>query len=150
MLKSTYAAPPPLPPGWSEHKAPSGWLRLMLVMIEFLPLTIYQGICITTTLKRSNLPILDHNRFLSHLNRLKQVQTSHRFSRQIPYHRSLLRRTRRMDSDSGLVSRGVIITKVQRGGDFVAEKGTKTVNHGGQRTGQNPNMLSLGVHHGYS
>ncbi|KAJ5173298.1 hypothetical protein N7492_005891 [Penicillium capsulatum] len=26
MLKSTYAAPPPLPPGWSEHRAPSGHL----------------------------------------------------------------------------------------------------------------------------
>lgn len=24
MLKSTYAPPPPLPPGWSEHRAPSG------------------------------------------------------------------------------------------------------------------------------
>ncbi|RMJ23503.1 FF domain protein [Aspergillus sp. HF37] len=24
MLKSTYAPPPPLPPGWSQHKAPSG------------------------------------------------------------------------------------------------------------------------------
>ncbi|KAH8704905.1 FF domain protein [Talaromyces proteolyticus] len=24
MLKSTYAAPPPLPPGWTEHRAPSG------------------------------------------------------------------------------------------------------------------------------
>ncbi|EYE92150.1 FF domain protein [Aspergillus ruber CBS 135680] len=24
MLKSTYTAPPPLPPGWTEHKAPSG------------------------------------------------------------------------------------------------------------------------------
>ena len=24
MLKSTYAPPPPLPPGWTEHKAPSG------------------------------------------------------------------------------------------------------------------------------
>ncbi|KAL4971134.1 FF domain protein [Aspergillus stella-maris] len=24
MLKSTYTAPPPLPPGWSEHKAPTG------------------------------------------------------------------------------------------------------------------------------
>ncbi|KAJ5380637.1 uncharacterized protein N7496_003065 [Penicillium cataractarum] len=26
MLKSTYAPPPPLPPGWSEHRAPSGHL----------------------------------------------------------------------------------------------------------------------------
>ncbi|KAE8151393.1 hypothetical protein BDV25DRAFT_138916 [Aspergillus avenaceus] len=26
MLKSTYNPPPPLPPGWSEHKAPSGHL----------------------------------------------------------------------------------------------------------------------------
>ncbi|OQD73923.1 hypothetical protein PENDEC_c013G05309 [Penicillium decumbens] len=26
MLKSTYTAPPPLPPGWSEHRAPSGHL----------------------------------------------------------------------------------------------------------------------------
>lgn len=55
-----------------------------------------------------------------------------------------------MDSDSGLVSRGVIVTKVQRGEDSVAEKGIKTVNHGGQKTGQNPNMLSLGVHPGCS
>ncbi|KAL4896153.1 hypothetical protein BDV59DRAFT_128688 [Aspergillus ambiguus] len=26
MLKSTYAPPPPLPPGWTEHRAPSGHL----------------------------------------------------------------------------------------------------------------------------
>lgn len=26
MLKSTYTPPPPLPPGWTEHKAPSGHL----------------------------------------------------------------------------------------------------------------------------
>ncbi|CAL5868324.1 uncharacterized protein PFLUO_LOCUS2548 [Penicillium psychrofluorescens] len=26
MLKSTYTPPPPLPPGWSEHRAPSGHL----------------------------------------------------------------------------------------------------------------------------
>ncbi|KAF9890207.1 hypothetical protein FE257_006119 [Aspergillus nanangensis] len=26
MLRSTYTAPPPLPPGWTEHKAPSGHL----------------------------------------------------------------------------------------------------------------------------
>ncbi|KAJ5669778.1 hypothetical protein N7462_010848 [Penicillium macrosclerotiorum] len=26
MLKSTYAPPPPLPPGWSEHRAPTGHL----------------------------------------------------------------------------------------------------------------------------
>lgn len=24
MLKSTYIPPPPLPPGWTEHKAPTG------------------------------------------------------------------------------------------------------------------------------
>lgn len=27
MLKSTYAPPPPLPPGWTEHRAPSGLHR---------------------------------------------------------------------------------------------------------------------------
>lgn len=25
MLKSTHKAPPPLPAGWTEHRAPTGW-----------------------------------------------------------------------------------------------------------------------------
>lgn len=35
MLKSTYTPPPPLPPGWTEHKAPSGLSLRLSIFIRY-------------------------------------------------------------------------------------------------------------------
>lgn len=150
MLKSTYAPPPPLPPGWTEHKAPSGQLRLTLVVVF---LTKHQAICIITTLRRSNPPIRDRNPFLhrpSRLQRAPKAFKAHRLLLQRRYHRSLRHRTRRKDMDMVLVFPGIIINKVQHGEGFVVEKGTRTANLEGQRTGQNQSMLYPHVNRGCS
>lgn len=150
MLKSTYAPPPPLPPGWTEHKAPSGQLRLTPVVIL---LTKHQAICIITILRRSNPPIRDRSTFLHRLSRLQRAPKAlkaHRFLLQRHYHRSLRHHTRRKDLDLVLASQGVIISKVRHGKDFVVEKGTRTANLGGQRTGQNQSMLYPHVSRGCS
>lgn len=39
MLKSTYTLPPPLPPGWTEHKAPSGKLDIQISYFVSVNLT---------------------------------------------------------------------------------------------------------------
>lgn len=41
MLRSTYTAPPPLPAGWTEHRAPTGWSCAEMIMKGYA--NIYPG-----------------------------------------------------------------------------------------------------------
>ena len=148
MLKSTYAPPPPLPPGWTEHKAPSGKLRLALQ--EIFALTVRQAMCTITIRKQSNRHIRDRSLSPLSRNQRAQLMPGHRSSHRIRYHHSLLRRTHHGDLGLVLDSRDPIISKVQLEEDFVVEKRTKIANHGRQRTNQNPCMRYLGANHGCS
>ena len=146
MLRSTYAPPPPLPPGWTEHKAPSGKLRLTLQ--DFPSLTGSQAICTTLIYNQSNQLIHDRSLLPLSRNRQDQLVPVHRSSHRIRYPHSLLRRTHPRDLDLALDSPGPIISKVQLEEDFVVEKRTKIANHGRQRTGQNPSMRYLDANRG--
>lgn len=71
MLKSTYTPPPPLPPGWSEHRAPTGWFALSSSSSNWLTMN-FQAMCTIITLLRSNRHIQDLKRKLLSLSRLPQ------------------------------------------------------------------------------
>lgn len=149
MLRSTYAPPPPLPPGWTEHKAPAGTLRLGLRDLSS-SLTVHQVSCIIIIPKLNSRPIRDRSLSLPSRNSRAQLLPMHHFSLQILYPRSRLRHTHRKDLDLELASQKLIINKVHPEEDFVVEKRIKIANPEHQRIGRSLRVRYLDANPGCS
>lgn len=148
MLKSTYTPPPPLPPGWSEHRAPSGWSALSSFRKTWLTVNS-QVICtIIMPLQSSQhtqdrrckllnlLPLPQHPHIFSH-------NTRPRHYRLFPRHRTDRRQALGPAQDN-LANR--IMARVAAASEV--EKVTKTAGDGYPKTDQRKSILYLAAHHG--
>ena len=144
MLRSTYAAPPPLPPGWTEHRAPSGpWSSKSSRHCTNKPQVIY-----ITTIRKPNSPLIpDRKHLLLPLNRspnrcqmllmpLRSIRRNH--CRLFPQ-----RLTALVGLDLGMCF------PVIAEGVFGAARATKTADGGALKTGRKRNILYPDVHHGF-
>lgn len=143
MLKSTYTPPPPLPPGWTEHRAPSG---------SFLgdrnynnSLTNKQATYITIMRRQSNPHTPDLKRLLQNPNRPPK---SHILS-QTPFRRFPRLPTPLMGSELAPLRMGLRIMDNLEGA-FAAEKAIMTAKVGVRKIARKPSILFPGVPHGFS
>lgn len=144
MLRSTYAPPPPLPPGWSQHKAPSGLSTPCIP--DKLFTDQFQATFITTTPKPNNRPTRDLS--LLHLNpspflpRQKALSPPH-FLPQTPCRRS---RLPHMDlRGRGLEFLTMVLATANSQGVFAAAKAIRTVGDEDQKIGRNQSIRFLGA-----
>lgn len=147
MLKSTYTPPPPLPPGWSEHKAPSGPVCTSPFSST---LAKYGEQAISTTIiqSRSSRHTLGHRHKL--LNRLQGPQTRPTppsISRRRLYHLFLLLL---MDPQAmtpelrNMFPRNMVVGEE----DFAVEGATMIAGVESVKTGRGRNILYQTPHHG--
>jgi hypothetical protein len=148
MLKSTYTPPPPLPPGWTEHKAPSG-----LSSCDFShPLASSNNQQATHTIitpKPSNPHIPDHRQLLRnrhHTHKLQTLSPMLLSSPPIPYHHFPLHRMRLRDT----VPRCTVLPDtISHDLAFAEENRTRIVGTGVPKTGRDRNMLYLDANPGF-